>query len=63
MERREDPKRWLTEIGGLYGAVIVFVTLSFLVLRLDSFFAAGGFHTSTPAAAEETAGPFGAYPR
>lgn len=63
MECREDPKRWLAEIGGLYGAVIVLVTLCFLVLRLDSFLAAGGFRAPTPTAAGETAGPFGDYPR
>ena len=40
MHRRDDLKTWLTEVGSLYGAVVVFVSLSFLLTRLDGFLAA-----------------------
>jgi len=63
MHRRDDLKTWLTEVGSLYGAVILFISLSFLIPVLDSFLAAGD---SAPRVAEtETmpAGVYGDYPR
>jgi hypothetical protein len=63
MDRRDDLKSWLADVGTLYGAVIVFVTMSFLLLRLDIL--SGPRLTSHPNPPVETheAGIYGNFPR
>ncbi len=63
MYRHKELKSWLTEIGVLYGAVIVFISLSFLLARLDTFLAGGHPASPSPTAKYEWPSPYADYSR
>ena len=63
MYRRNDLKSWLAEIGVLYGAVIVFISLSFLLARLDTIFTGGHLASPSSAVEYEWPSPYADYSR
>jgi len=63
MDRRDDLKSWLADAGSLYGAVVLFVTMGFLLIQLD-ILSGTQLTTHPPSATEaQVTGQYGDFPR